>query len=90
MSNIRFNIYGGRYKGYWIEIITDDIRFPITHDKQIAEILNLDIKAYEKILQHFNGEKNYLMHKFSDVRDANRALNYLNDKYGVLLKLMGD
>lgn len=86
-----FGIHHNDSLAYQIEIKSGDVYIPINRDKDIAEILKLELKSYQKILQHFNGKKDALgtRHIFSNVEDARKALDHLNDKYGVLLKLMG-
>jgi hypothetical protein len=60
------------------------------NDKDIAEKLNLSLEEYQKILESFGACKETLEMFFHDKLDCQNALDYLNEKYGVLLALLGE
>lgn len=61
------------------------------HDYKIANILNLTLFDYHTELRRFNFKTfiNYKKVTFQNEEDAQKVANYLNEKYGVILKLQG-
>jgi hypothetical protein len=62
----------------------------IPQDKYIAEKLGLSLYKYQKILKSFGAEKKDNEMIFRQISDCEKALNYLNETYGILLVLLGD
>lgn len=59
-------------------------------DSDICKILNIPLKEYQDCLLKFNGFKNWHDIFFNDKLNCQKALDYLNKNYGVLLALLGD
>ena len=60
----------------------------IAYDSEICEFLNISLKEYQNCLLRFNGFRNLHDIYFHDKSDCLKALDCLNEKYGVLLALM--
>lgn len=81
---------------YWI-YITSDTYGPLEYDKYIAEFLGIPLKQYQDELLQFNTEedesrKYYDRFKtdviFYKLKDVNNALEYMENKYNLFLKLL--
>lgn len=64
------------------------INYQIVHDSDISEKLKIPLKEYQNCLLKFNGFKYFQDVYFCDKLDCQNALDYLNEKYGVLLALL--
>jgi len=59
-------------------------------DKSISNEIGISLKKYHGILKKFNAIPTYRNeHYLYNFDDAEKCCEYLNEKYGVLLKLMG-
>lgn len=89
MSQLRINDY------YYIYIKTQDVdKGDLFNDEEIANVLGLKMEEYQKILNQFNGFKNHNLGQpntyFHTENDMIKAFKYLQEKYDILLKLLGD
>lgn len=82
---------------YWIYLINTTTNGMFEYDKTVAEFLGIPLKQYQNELLQFNTEedesKKYYDRFKTDVifykyDDVNNALKYMEDKYGLFLKLL--
>lgn len=70
---------------YYIKINKDNFTF----DKNVCAFLNIPIDNFQnELVTKFNGFIDGDVY-FEDKEDCKKALDYLNQKYGVLLVLIG-
>lgn len=90
MGQLRINDY------YYIYIKTEDVdKGDLFNDEEIANVLGLKMEEYQKILNQFNGFEKHnfdqqLNTYFHTENDMIKAFKYLQEKYDILLKLLGD
>ena len=71
---------------YYITINDDNFTF----DDSICAFLNIPIDGFQnELVTKFNGFIDGDVY-FEDEEDCEKALDYLNEKYGILLVLLGD
>ena len=76
--------FGHCRHGYYIKL------YNLLSDDEIAEKLGITYNQYKKILKKYNA---YYSEKcdeyfFSDRSDALECINYLDEKYGLIIKLI--
>lgn len=90
MGQLRINDY------YYIYIKTEDVdKGDLFNDEEIANVLGLKMEEYQKILNQFNGFEKHNFDQqpntyFHTENDMIKAFKYLQEKYDILLKLLGD
>ena len=82
---MKFKIEKQNHNGSYYFIM---INLQIAYDSQMCKFLNVSLKEYQDCLLKFNGFKNFNDIYFLDKSDCLKALDCLNEKYGVLLALM--
>jgi len=63
-------------------------------DIDVAELLNMSVKQYHNLLIQYGATINYREGRaydgyFTSLSDIQKLIDYLNEKYGVALKLIG-
>lgn len=60
-------------------------------DKEIAELLCINIREYQHLMMTFGADYIWSWYDvgFYNKNNAQNAVDYLNEKYGVMLKLEG-
>lgn len=89
---MKFEIKKFTVLGYYY-IILDDIHNEYVSDNAIVftlkQYINITLQEYVNILINHNAIMYNLEHYFKSFQDAQNAIDYLNDKYITLIKLMG-
>jgi len=62
---------------------------PLHGDYNIARLLKIPYIQYVKELEKFGAKLAYCNHYFKSSKKAKQCCDYLNEKYGVLIKLKG-
>lgn len=85
MKFIMDSILNGKICMYYITINSSDI----IYDFEICEYLNIPLEEYQNEIIKFNGYVKDDDIYFHSKEDCQNAFNYVNEKYGVLLVLLG-
>lgn len=89
VNNFSDDIFNDYY--YYISYFSG--KNALTWDNQIARLLDMNTKTYRNLLISFGAEPGVTKQsdvKFYNEDNAKNAVEYLNEKYGVLLKLKGN
>lgn len=73
---------------YWIDIEGKKDK----QNKDILQLLGISLEQYNNELLNFNSDKSCINSNivFSKLDEIKNALQYLNDKYGIILALLGE
>jgi len=59
-------------------------------DKDISLICNISFEEFQNILRNFGASNNLGDCYFNNEKDCKKCCKHLNEKYGVIMKLIGD
>lgn len=86
-DTLEFKAHSEIFQAFFVSIIEPFTFF----DRDIATIIGLPVEEYRKILESFGAHINLNEEMiFKDFEDCKKAVNYLEEKYGILLVLLGD
>lgn len=81
-----FDFIGSQEMGYYI------FYHRCLQDKDIANLLKINLRTYHIILKKYNAYvcKENNEYFFQNIEDVEKCRDYLNNKYEIILKLMGE